>query len=217
MRLDRLITLNLILPFRRGLSLIDWTSHRPKVRIACAPLPILMYHSISEDSEAGVPAYFKTCTSPAVFHQQMKWLYSRGYKAVTLSEGLMALKGEVLSDGPTSNLPGIVAEKRVVLTFDDGFRDFYTAARPILKEFGFSATMFLSTGFITPSAAHPRKCFKERECLAWDEVRELYEEGIEFGSHTVTHPILVNLSWNSVVTEIRDSRAAIANNWVRSQ
>ena len=81
MRLDRLISLYLARPFRR----IFRADHRR--------LPILMYHSISDDPELGVGSYFKVCTSPKRFAEHMQWLADWGYQGVTLSEGLAWLKG----------------------------------------------------------------------------------------------------------------------------
>ncbi|MES1168557.1 MAG: hypothetical protein ABUL61_05255, partial [Oleiharenicola lentus] len=51
-------------------------------------LPILMYHSISADPEAGVGDYYKVCTSPSRFAEHLQWLADWGYRGVTLSEGL---------------------------------------------------------------------------------------------------------------------------------
>ena len=87
-----------------------------------------------------------------------------------------------IKDFPPQAFPPRLA----VITFDDGFRDFLTAAWPSLSEFGFTATVFLPTG----SIAGQRATFQDRECLTWDEVRTLRREGITFGSHTVSHPSL---------------------------
>jgi peptidoglycan/xylan/chitin deacetylase (PgdA/CDA1 family) len=65
--------------------------------------------------------------------------------------------------------------------------------------------MFLPTGFI----GHARQTFKGRECLTWSEVRELHGEGIEFGSHTVSHRVLNRLPWSEVQRELLDSRLRI--------
>ena len=93
----------------------------------------------------------------------------------------------------------------VVITFDDGFRDFYTTAWPILKSFGFTASLFLPTAFIS----NRRKKIKERECLTWSEVRELSTDGVDFGGHTVSHVQLCHLKRATAEREIRDAKAAI--------
>ena len=203
-----------------------------------------MYHSISADSEPGIAPYYKVCTSPARFAEQMQWLADWGYRGVTLAQGLAALreqgagseeqgaKDESLApsakgQGQTSQIPDSKAqtplgsisstayrlpptayrgdEKLVALTFDDGFRDFHTAAFPVLQRHGFTATMYLPTAFI----GDERKSFKGHECLTWAEVRQLEAAGIEFGSHTVNHPRLVELDWPAIESELRDSKATL--------
>ncbi|MDB6169039.1 MAG: polysaccharide deacetylase [Verrucomicrobia bacterium] len=155
-----------------------------------------MYHSISDDPETGVHPYFKVCTSPRRFGEQMQWLADQGCRGVTLSEGLAHLAPE------TEDKENDGGKKPVAITFDDGFRDFATAAFPALQRHGFSATMYLPTAFVSEE----RKHFKDRECLTWGEVRELRNAGAEFGSHTVNHPRLVQLGWPAIEAELRDSR-----------
>jgi len=157
-------------------------------------VPILMYHSISDDPETGVHPYYRLATSPARFAEHMQWLRNLGCVGVSVEEALAHLAGG-RSDGP----------RPVGITFDDGFRDFHTAAWPVLRRFGFSATMYLPTGFIGAE----RKVFRERECLTWQEVRELRAQGIRFGSHTVDHPKLHGLPWKDIERELRDSKAQI--------
>jgi peptidoglycan/xylan/chitin deacetylase (PgdA/CDA1 family) len=153
-----------------------------------------MYHSISDDAEEGVSTYYKVATSPRRFADQMQWLDNFGYKGVSLDEALPALsKGG--SDG----------ERRVAITFDDGFRDFHTAAWPVLQRHGFTATIYLPTAFIAPQ----RRSFRGRECLTWNEVRELRAQGARFGSHTVNHLKLCELSWDAIEGELRSSKKQI--------
>ena len=189
MRFDRLATVGMAAPLERVL--------RPFVAQArTRTLPILMYHSISDDPESATHPYFRVCASPARFAEHMGWLSEMGFTGVTLSEALAWL----LAGAPSTGAPLPVA-----LTFDDGFRDFHSAAFPVLRRHGFSASMYLSTGFVS----EPRKAFKSRDCLTWGEVRELHAEGVEFGSHTVSHPRLVELPWASIERELIDSRTAI--------
>jgi peptidoglycan/xylan/chitin deacetylase (PgdA/CDA1 family) len=154
-------------------------------------LPILMYHSISDDLEPDVSPYYKTSTSPARFALQVRWLAGEGFRAVGLDEGLELAGREKLGE-----------EKVVVMTFDDGFRDFYDSAFPVLKAHGYAATVFLPTAFIGQS----RQSFKGRECLTWEEVRELRGEGIRFGSHTVNHPVLYETPWGQIKEQLSVSK-----------
>jgi peptidoglycan/xylan/chitin deacetylase (PgdA/CDA1 family) len=224
-RLDRLITLGLVAPFRRpaGASARDAAGSAPGGPAAALDhLPVLMYHRIADDPEPGVSPYYRVCTSPRRFAEHMQWLADWGYKGVTLSQGLEALAGRMDSETshPKSSRPDLqphspspfslhpsppTSQKLVAITFDDGFRDFHTAAFPTLERHAFSATMYLPSAFIGES----RLSFKSHECLSWAEVRELHRAGIEFGSHTVNHPTLVQLGWPDIQRELRDSKQAI--------
>jgi peptidoglycan/xylan/chitin deacetylase (PgdA/CDA1 family) len=186
MRFDRIVTLGLVHTLRR----FRMKSSRPV-------LPILMYHSISDDPEPGFGPYYKVCTSPRRFSEHLQWLADLGCRGVTLSEGLAWLADEPRSSS-TSPPP-------VAITFDDGFRDFATTAFPALQRHGFSATMYLPTAFIGDA---PRR-FKDRDCMTWADVSELHGAGVEFGSHTVNHPKLVELAWPDIAAELRESKATI--------
>jgi peptidoglycan/xylan/chitin deacetylase (PgdA/CDA1 family) len=196
-RLDRLVTVEVAYPLLRGFSRLRIGGDND-VGINRS-VPILMYHSISDDQEPGISPYYRTITTPLRFAEQMHTLRSLGWRALNLRDGLLALAN-------STPMPG---EKAVVLTFDDGFRDFYTAAMPVLDEFGFSATVYLPSGLIGNGTR--RMCLHGRRCLSWSEVRELNALGIEFGSHTVNHPELVNLSWLEIESEIRSSKSEIEN------
>lgn len=182
-RLDRALTLSIFRPLRTaGLG------------NGAGLLPVLMYHSISNDPEAGVHPYYRVATSPERFAQQMKWLSELGCRGVSLEE---ALSPPAAGAGPSG--------RPVVLTFDDGFRDFYTTAWPVLERHNFTATMYLPTGFIGEAA----KSFRGKECLTWSEVRELRTHGIRFGSHTVNHPKLYQLPWPAIEDELSLSKQCL--------
>jgi peptidoglycan/xylan/chitin deacetylase (PgdA/CDA1 family) len=187
MRIDRAVTL---LAFR--------TIGTLGVPHAGARLPVLMYHSISAAPEATTP-YYRIATHPVVFEDHMRILASAGYRGVTLSDGLKSFRQSSLDD---------MGRQPVALTFDDGYRDFLTDAVPVLERYGFKATMYLPTGFI----GDRRRQFKDRECLTWREVIELHERGFEFGSHTVTHPRLVDLTFSEIEHELVVSKRTIETN-----
>lgn len=152
-------------------------------------VPILMYHSVADDPQSSMHPYFRTTVSPKVFAAQMAYLHREGY----------------VTRNPHEVGQGTSPEKSVVITFDDGFFDFYQHAAPVLKQYGFTATVYLPTAFI----GNTRKNFKSQGCLTWNEVRELKTAGFQFGSHTVSHPQLHDLDWPAIEEELRESKGTI--------
>jgi len=156
-------------------------------------VPILKYHSISTNLFGQSHPYFQINTHPEVFSQQMKWLKSQGYKGIHLSE---------MSDGLAA---GRDMSKRLVITFDDGYRDFLTEGFSILKQCGFTATVFLVTDRIRNTPMRHEGV----DYLTWADVRQLHVEGVQFGSHTVTHPDLRSLELDQIDYEIGYSKEVI--------
>jgi hypothetical protein len=213
MRLDRFLTLYLF-------SLL--TQRRPARGVR---IPILMYHSISDEPETGHPYYWIN-TSPALFAQQMQFLHDHEYQVISLSAAMDLINQS--TDQPISGIgqstnnqsldqravsqPVNVSTNQpasscryAVLTFDDGYRDFLTNAFPVLKGHGFSATVFLPTAFIDNATPG----LKGKRHLNWDEVRDLRSEGITFGSHTANHPQLHDLKVEDVEYQVRKSKQII--------
>ena len=157
-------------------------------------MPILMYHSVSKEEESGLRGYYQTVTSPPVFSEHLRCLQANGYQSCSLDEVVDRLEEKCRDE-----------TKRVVITFDDGYADFYRRAFPLINQYGYSATVFLPTGYI---GDRPMQ-FKYRDCLTWSEVRELQKHGVVFGSHTVSHPQLRELSAEAVEKEIVRSKLTI--------
>ena len=158
-------------------------------------IPILTYHSIDESGSI-------ISTAPDIFRRQMKRLSETGLKGISL-ETLAA------SAAKKKGFP----KDAVVLTFDDGFHNFYTTAFPILEEYRFEATVFLVTdhcGKKNDWAGNPPGLASEK-LMSWSEVRELKLNGIDFGAHTRTHPDLTRLSETQVKREMTESKDAIEN------
>lgn len=203
MRLDRFLTLYLFHPWaKRRKKREEWH------------VPILMYHSISDDPENGIHPYYRINTSQKIFAEQMKFLYENNYSVITLNEAVKIISADLYEPDNQgscgcSNLPVFhhsnIPQKKVVLTFDDGYRDFYIHAFPILNQFGFTPTVFLPTDFI--SGGKPG--LKGKEHLSWGEVKELHSQGVFFGSHTVSHPQLKMLIQGEIEREIRISKETI--------
>lgn len=156
-------------------------------------IPIITYHSI--DNSGSIVS-----TSPELFRRQMATLNAAGYKTLTLAE----LAGDLQAGRWPS-------QKSVVLTFDDGFENFYTEAAPVLNEYSYSATVFLVTskcGEFNDWAGNPPN-LPRSPLLSWNQIRELSDTGIEFGSHTMTHPELTTTSPDITTREVTRSKAVI--------
>jgi peptidoglycan/xylan/chitin deacetylase (PgdA/CDA1 family) len=194
MRIDRFLTLAFFYPAIKLLC-----------RNSAPRIAILMYHGISKQLDDNLHPYFRTVTSPEHFEQQMSFLSENGYQVLTLSEALHLMQKRPVSPNSNKEAPVSFDKQRpiVVITFDDGLQDFYGAAFPVLEKFGFKATVFLTSGLID------KTFLTGSECLRKTEIRELANKGIEFGSHTVSHPQLKGLSNNEVVNELANSKKQI--------
>jgi len=181
-RLDRLATLCVGRPLAKLLG-----------PVAGSRVPILMYHSISDNLFGMSHPYYQINTSPEVFAHQMRWLRNRGFRSIDLCELIQKFASQ-------ENL-----DKTVVITFDDGYRDFLDGALPTLKQCGFSATIFLATDRIQELPTR----LNGAEYLTWRDVRELRREGMCFGSHTVTHPDMRSLGPEQIEYELGYSKEVI--------
>ena len=181
-RIDRLASIYLSHPLARVIGAVS------AVRV-----PILMYHSISDNLFGKSHPYYQINTSAQVFAQQMRWMRANGYRTLDLTQMWTAMQaGDDLS-------------KTVVITFDDGYRDFYTDAFDALRQCGFTATIFLATDRIKDSPVR----IEGVDYLTWSEVRELHAGGTRFGSHTVTHPDLRSLGPDQIEYEVGCSKETI--------
>ncbi|MDO8601490.1 MAG: polysaccharide deacetylase family protein [bacterium] len=154
-------------------------------------LPILMYHSVSYNK------IFFTVT-PESFQKQMAWLFQNKYKVISLKELADIIGHE-----------GEVPKKTAVLTFDDSFEDVYLNAFPILKKYGFPASVFIATDFIGREQKNESTgiLFKT---LDWPQIKEMHESGlIDFEPHTCNHQELTKISLEEAKKEILDSRRII--------
>ena len=143
-------------------------------------IPVLNYHQV--EPKDGNPLTLW----PEQFEAQMEYLAAEGYTTITIDEMMDALENG-------TSLP----EKSVIITFDDGYADNYEYVYPILKKYGFKATIFLIYDFTN---AYPNY-------LTWDQVAEMKASGlIHFESHTMTHANLAELtSVDELRHEIADS------------
>ena len=154
-------------------------------------VPILVYHSVEPKGtkkETKMAQHYHIY--PENFEAQMQYLKDNGYTPITLG----ALADHYLNG---SDIPA----KSVVLTFDDGWKNQYDYAFPILKKFGYSASFFIISGY--PDGNY-------HAYMTWDDIKALDAAGMEIGSHTVHHVNLAKTSDASKIkSEIVDSKAEI--------
>jgi len=181
-RLDRLASVYFCHPLAR---LTGWSSKY------C--VPILKYHSISDNLFGKTHPFHQINTPVSIFEMQMKWLRQNGYRTISLPE--LLTRFESADD----------LAKTVILTFDDGYQDFYTEAFPLLTQCGFTATVYLATDRIHDRAAR----MEGADYLTWSEVKELQSAGISFGSHSVTHADLRSLGPEQIDYELGYSKETI--------
>ncbi len=141
-----------------------------------AGIPVLMYHSIGEakNNDAVI--------AKERFAEQMAYLASHNYTPISLDD----LYAYLSSSG---DLPA----KPVVLTFDDGYRDTYEVALPILRKYGFKSVLFIPASFAG-------------DRLSWQELREMKVAGMEIASHSLTHRDLGDMTPAQQAEEIAKSK-----------
>ena len=139
---------------------------------------VLNYHKIDN-------TFISLAVRPDDFEAQMKYLSENGYHTISPDELYDSLAG-------TGELP----ENPVLITFDDGYVDNYTNAYPILKKYGFKATIFVITSFLG----------KDKNYMTWDQARELDANGISIESHTVDHKSMTDLTDEQLRMELVESK-----------
>ncbi|MBW1793708.1 MAG: polysaccharide deacetylase family protein [Deltaproteobacteria bacterium] len=156
-------------------------------------IPILMYHSI-DDSPA--PA----CVRPNSFVRQMAHLRRLGYETLHLD----AVYHYMAEGVPISRKP-------IVITFDDGYQDNLQNAYPILKKYGFCATIFVVTDYLgLTNRWNARGGVVQRPLMSWAELREVAKEPLlSFQPHTCSHPRLTQIPFVKVKEELSKSKETL--------
>lgn len=145
-------------------------------------IPILMYHSVSYEKGNILRV------SKENFRVQMKYLKDNNYTTLTIDE--------LYSYMQTGRL---LPKKPIVITFDDGYKDNYTNAYPILKEFGLKATVFIITSTIDV----------EKDFLTSNEIKIMDSNNIRIESHTVAHEKLDKTSYKDSIKTLTTSKVKL--------
>ncbi|MEV6975227.1 polysaccharide deacetylase family protein [Kitasatospora sp. NPDC093806] len=152
-------------------------------------VPVFLYHSVSDDPPDWIAPYTVT---PRTFVRQLDRLAAAGRDVIPLRRLLAAQRG-----GPP------VPDRCAVLTFDDGFADFYWTVAPILAERELPATLFVTTGAVTtPGHQGEGSLLPPAEMLNWRQVAGLDGYGVEIGGHSHTHPQLDTVSERRLGAEL---------------
>lgn len=142
---------------------------------------VLNYHKVVDE-------HMSLSVPPSDFEQHMKWLQEYGYTSITPEELY-----DFIVDG--RELP----EKPVLITFDDGYKDNYTNAYPIMKKYGFKGTIFVVTGYLGVYDNY----------LTWEQAGELASNGFSLESHTYSHKSMTEATDEDISKELTKSRNTI--------
>lgn len=138
-------------------------------------VPVLMYHYVRPLPDPNVDRLgYGLSVSPETLREQLQFLNDKGYTTITPQELYQGLQS-----------PKSLPAKPILLTFDDGYADFYAEAYPLLKEFKMDATLFVVTGFVGDA---------QGRYVTWNQLREMQASGlVTMGAHSQTH---INVATN---------------------
>lgn len=158
-------------------------------------IPILMYHSISA---GGTRGFRRFTLHPHIFAAHLAWLRGEGYSILSVA-GLVELRKK-------STPP----EKSVVLTFDDGFLDFYSAALPVLLQYNAPASLFIPTRYLDGSSLWLSDIGEgRRPLISRAQLVEIANAGVDCGAHTHSHCHLDTVSEAQGRAELSQSKEII--------
>jgi peptidoglycan/xylan/chitin deacetylase (PgdA/CDA1 family) len=150
---------------------------------------ILCYHRINPWYENDA-----LTVNPEEFKRQINYFISKKFEFMNLEQYVSFSR----------------KNKKIVITFDDGFADNFLFAYEILHNLNLPFIIFLTVNFIGTEKLFSRYKDKERDrFLTWNEVIEMSKNGVEFGSHSLTHPDLTKLEKEEIEKEIIDSKKII--------
>jgi peptidoglycan/xylan/chitin deacetylase (PgdA/CDA1 family) len=148
-------------------------------------VPILYYHYIGNNPNPADTLRDSLSIAPDKFDEQMEYLSKNGYNTITFDTMYAGLMGQT-----------VLPPKSVILTFDDGYIDFFVNAFPTLRKYNLKATVFIPTGLMD-----------QGYYLHWNQIKEMDQTGlISFEAHSITHANLPSLSNEEVYTQITESK-----------
>ncbi|MBC7915678.1 MAG: polysaccharide deacetylase family protein [Pyrinomonadaceae bacterium] len=165
-------------------------------------IPVLLYHAVV-DKEINSNIHPVNITLIA-FENQMKWLHDNGYKAISITE--------MLHSSDHGNL-----QKKLVITFDDGYLSLLNLATPILEKFNFTATVFLTTAAVEGKSYsllgnNVTNCPEDDRPLTWEELKKMKDAGWDIQAHGSKHFKHNELTKKELFEEINSCKTAIVAN-----
>ncbi|MDP2817112.1 MAG: polysaccharide deacetylase family protein [Polaromonas sp.] len=162
------------------------------------PIPILVYHQISEAPPKGAP-FRSLYVSPQSFARQMALLKLLGYQGLSMAALLPYLRGEK-------------SGKVVGITFDDGYQNNLSHALPVLVRHGFSSTCYVVSNLLGKTNVWDSAIgIAQVPLMNGDELRQWVAEGQEVGSHTQNHARLLQCDAPAALAEMTQDKAALEN------
>lgn len=151
-------------------------------------VPILTYHYVGNNPNPADKARDALSVTPGKFEEQMSYISKNGYNPISVDTLYAILKGN-------ASMPS----KPIVLTFDDGYIDFYTTVFPILRRFNFHAVSFIPTGLMN-----------QGYYMSWFQIKEIDSTGlVSFGAHTVNHLNLASLPPDKLTYQLVESKKVL--------
>lgn len=152
----------------------------------------MTFHSIDDSGSI-------LSTRPSLFENQMRFLKKKKYNVMSLGKLIDHIRSH------TKPPPG-----SIVLTFDDGYKNNYEVAFPVLKSLKFTATFFIVTEYVGKRSTWDQDdTCGDVPLLSWEEIGEMAAQGMDIQPHSCTHPHLPELTREEMIREIRNSRLHI--------
>ncbi|MBN1592646.1 MAG: polysaccharide deacetylase family protein [Candidatus Coatesbacteria bacterium] len=163
-----------------------------------ARVPVFMFHHVeADDASTHRSALF---VSQSKLHEIADWFLERGFESISVKR-----LAECLDGGDTASL-----NRKFVFTFDDGARNNFEYAYPLLSSIGCTATFYVPTDYIGMSSDWRKKKNRSFEIMGEDEILALSRDGFEIGSHGCKHTDLTALAFAELNRQMLDSKAVLS-------
>lgn len=157
----------------------------------CISVPVLLYHHIRPQKEAALKGQSFLNVDPSFFDLQMKYLTEHGYNTISADVLINALKTH-----------SSLAPKSILITVDDGYRDFFTNAFPIIQKYGIKVNLMIPAGLIGGE-----------DSMSWDQISQLKQSGLAyFVDHTWSHYAINHGSGDKIQYEILTGKQQLEQN-----